>query len=474
MSFYRIYRPQIIHDIDNVSVQEALLRLLEKPVADLPHAYLFHGLRGGGKTTSARLIAKIFNCTKPTPKGPCGTCEQCTSIAAGNNLDVMEIDAASNRGIDEIRQLRDGINLMPSSAKFKIYIIDEVHMLTTEAFNALLKTLEEPPAHAVFVLATTDPQKVPVTIKSRCVSISFTKASVTELTKALGRIVKKEKIDIDEAGLTLIAQNADGSFRDAVKALEQVSFHKGTVTQDVIRSVLSMSEENVRKEFIQFLLESDLRKSMAMIEKLLVEGKDLRTFLVESLKDLETSLMSDIREGKPSQQQPRVTHIIEVLSHAYGNMRNVPIPQLPLELAIVELCGPAMQAASNDQHVSVPQKSSSPVYEVPVAPVSVPTAHVMPTAQIDTPQDSGSLTLEYLTQHWADVIAELKPYNHSVAGVMRSTRPVSVSHGIVRIEAFYTFHKEKLSEGKTRDIIATVLKKLFGENVRIEIVLGKK
>jgi DNA polymerase-3 subunit gamma/tau len=182
MSFYRIYRPQIIEEIDNIVVREAILRLLGKPKKDLPHAYMFTGPRGGGKTTAARIIAKLFNCTHPSAdSGPCGKCDQCVSIAEGRNLDVLEIDAASNRGIDEIRALRDGINLVPASADHKIYIIDEVHMLTTEAFNALLKTLEEPPAHAVFVLATTNPEKVPVTIKSRCVNISFAKASVEEL-----------------------------------------------------------------------------------------------------------------------------------------------------------------------------------------------------------------------------------------------------------------------------------------------------
>src|SRR3989344_9433328 len=150
-SFYRTYRPQVIDEIDNVSVRDRLLSLLTKDKKDLPHAYLFSGPRGAGKTTAARVIAKMFNCTKSTKGGPCGKCEQCTSISEGRNLDVLEIDAASNRGIDEIRALREAIGLAPSSAAFKIYIINEVHMLSTEAFNALLKTLEEPPAHVVFV-----------------------------------------------------------------------------------------------------------------------------------------------------------------------------------------------------------------------------------------------------------------------------------------------------------------------------------
>jgi len=162
MSFYRIYRPQVFEEIDNIRVREKMLSLLSKPVSELPHAFLFSGSKGTGKTTAARLIAKLFNCEKLSKtKGPCGECTSCVSIAEGHNIDVLEIDAASNRGIDDVRALRDAIALTPMSGKIKVYVIDEVHMLTTEAFNALLKTLEEPPAHAVFILATTDPQKVP-------------------------------------------------------------------------------------------------------------------------------------------------------------------------------------------------------------------------------------------------------------------------------------------------------------------------
>src|SRR3989344_3395814 len=188
MSFYRIYRPQVFEEIDNIRVREKMLSLLSKPVSELPHAFLFSGSKGTGKTTAARLIAKLFNCEKLSKtKGPCGECTSCVSIAEGHNIDVLEIDAASNRGIDDVRALRDAIALTPMSGKIKVYVIDEVHMLTTEAFNALLKTLEEPPAHAVFILATTDPQKVPATIQSRCVPISFAKATTEELEAALKR-----------------------------------------------------------------------------------------------------------------------------------------------------------------------------------------------------------------------------------------------------------------------------------------------
>jgi len=442
MSFYRTYRPQVIEEIDNVAVREQLLSLLTKDKKQLPHAFLFTGPRGSGKTTAARIVAKLFNCTKPSTKsGPCGKCDQCTSIAEGRNLDVLEIDAASNRGIDEIRQLRDTINLAPSGGAFKIYIIDEVHMLTTEAFNALLKTLEEPPAHAVFVLATTDPQKVPATIKSRCVVLTFHRATSAELAAALKRIVKAEKIDIEDSALTLLAAGVDGSFRDAVKLLEQVSFHKGKISVGVVRNLTSLSDESILAKFFENLAKKDTKVLLSIIEDLAADGKDIKTFLVDCLGRLQTELIAGAPESK---------ELIRRFTEAYALMKVSPIAELPLELVVVEYCGDTVAHAAPEIPV------------VPLSPISPPSPLV------------GLLTLEKLTEHWKDFIDELKPFNHSVAGVLRSARPKSVSGGIVTIEAFYQFHKDKLSESKTKDVLIAVLKKLFGEKVKVDVVLGKK
>lgn len=477
MSFYRIYRPTVIDEIDNVHVRERLLTFLKKEKNALPHAFLFSGPKGAGKTTAARIIAKLFNCTDKKTAGPCGICDQCRSIEKGTHMDVLEIDAASNRGIDDIRALREGIHLAPSQAAYKVYIIDEVHMLTTEAFNALLKTLEEPPSHAVFILATTDPGKVPVTVRSRCMELVFAKASKEELIHALTRIVKKEKISIDKDALMLIADMSDGAFRDAVKMLEQVSFSEGTVTKDMVRGLLSKTEDGVREEFLDILLsggnkKDSEKKALQIVRNVSDEGKDIKQFTADCMESLQQALVDAAVAGEKLDTKMRIVSLIKALSESWTLIRTCPIASLPLELMVVEFLD------AEEETVSTKQSSKSPVRPERADLKTIPSKREEEDQQ--NPQQNvknghlGMLSLEKLKTHWNDFIEALKPYNHSVAGVMRSARPKSIDGDTVVIEAYYKFHQERLSDPKVRDILASVLKKLFGENVRVEVVLGRK
>lgn len=461
MSFYRTYRPQLISEIDNVHVREQILSLLKKERSELPHAYLLTGPKGSGKTTTARIIAKLYTCTKFSKKtGPCGACDSCVTIARGTHMDVLELDAASNRGIDEIRELRDRIALTPVAGVYKIYIIDEVHMLTTEAFNALLKTLEEPPKHAVFILATTDAQKVPATIKSRCIQIPFRKATQDELVSALTKIVEKEHIRVDGDAITFIASIADGAFRDAVKLLEQVSFSTKQITLVAVTDMLATSDIGLRERFIHAMIEKNQDQALKCIDELVTNGKDVKQFTIDILKDSQNVLFSQIKGGTLSWDSVSCRQFITLTISAFGQMKTSPIVELPLELAVMEYC---------QKDTVIPPKIQEQEKETVMKEEKKPVVTVA-----DGETDTDLVSIEKLVDSWKEVIETVKPYNHSIAGVLRSAHPKNLSGNTFTIETQYAFHKDRLSEPKVRDILSVALKKLFGVKLSVEIVLSPK
>lgn len=478
MSFYRTYRPTIIDEVDNTEIKKRLHELLSKQPSDLPHAYLLTGPKGTGKTTSARIIAKLFVCTNRTKHGPCGTCDQCVSITAGRNIDVVEMDAASNRGIEEIRQLKAGIALAPISAAYKVYIIDEVHMLTTDAFNALLKTLEEPPAHAVFILATTDPQKVLPTIKSRCMELSFSKAQAEELRSALSRIIASEHLTIDDGAIERIIELSDGAYRDAVKMLEQMSLVSGPITRTRVDETLSVPTESLRNELFIALSQKDIQKALQSVTTLVEAGLDVRVFVTDCAAHIHSLLLGRYLPGKSPEKQTdqfsteELTKLADLFTGVYSLLRVSPVAELPLEVALVNYCG--VKSGGVKQ---VAQSEEKKVQKPPEEKKVVETTQSIREerhASKEKPTDGVELTLDKVKAHWSDVIDAMKPFNNSVSGVLRSARPISTDDGMIVIEAFYPFHKDRLSDIKVRDTLSSVFKKLFGVTVGIQIVLGKK
>lgn len=340
--FYLKYRPQTLLDIDNESVRTHLVNILEKK--QIPHAWLLTGTKGTGKTSTARIIAKAINCDKNTygKKGdsiePCNSCSNCTAITAGSALDVIEIDAASNRKIDDIRALIEQVKFAPVHMRYKVYIIDEVHMLTTESFNALLKTLEEPPASTIFLLATTEIDKLPKTIISRCLRLAFSKAEKTDVMRQLKRIVTEEKLSVPDDVLEFIATHCDHSFRDAAKLLEEVVSQNVTSIEKA-RQLLGMSENHAK--LMELIEKADQTGALEFIEGYDAKGGSIKTLIELILDDLHQLLLvkSGVRESSEKNNTltlSQISSLIKLLTTAYNTLRISPIEALPLEIALVE------------------------------------------------------------------------------------------------------------------------------------------
>jgi len=359
LTLYRKYRPQLFSEVIG---QEHIKKTLENEIkmGKISHAYLFSGPRGLGKTTLARIFAKAVNCEKRKEgqSEPCNQCFSCQEIISGKSLDLIEIDAASNRGINEIKELRDGVRFAPSRGKYKVFIIDESHQITSDAFNALLKTLEEPPEHAIFILVTTEAHKVPFTIASRCQKFNFSKVPLSEILKRLVKIVRLEGIKVEEKVLKNIARMSQGFVRDAESLLAQVlSLGDKEITLEEAEIILPRSEFEKISEFTEYLLKKDLQKSIGLINKLVEEGVDLKQFnldLIEFLRKIllikigsevekysfsldekiEKNFLSLAKEIKTDDLIKTIEEFIKVKT----SLEYSDIPQLPFELAVVKIC----------------------------------------------------------------------------------------------------------------------------------------
>lgn len=450
MVYYRKYRPQLISELDLLSVREKLTSILSSN--EIPHAFLFTGSKGLGKTSSARILAKAINCEK-RKKGivePCNTCSACITITNGSAVDVLEIDAASNRGIDEIRDLRERIKFSPSSLKTKIYIIDEVHMLTTEAFNALLKTLEEPPSHVMFILATTETHKLPETIMSRVFQLTFEKPSGAELARSLERIVKGEDLEMEDGVLAKIGVLSDGAFRDGAKILEELSLQSKNkkITHELLEKVYKTgSVDALVLELVHVTLEKRTKESIDAIVKLTENNADFKQVMEKMAHVLHAQLLESVA-SKNTDKTHSLQQLLKLLDEAYKNLRGAVLPSLPLEIAVIEFCLEVQAAVVHTTHAESVKKDEN----VKVA-VEKSVPHVVHTS---SDQETFKKLVELINAE-----------NKILAGLLRGSH-LEIRNEKVFIKPQSTFHLGKLSEDKNKAIIESHLEAVLGRKLQLE------
>ncbi|HEV8354984.1 MAG TPA: DNA polymerase III subunit gamma/tau [bacterium] len=526
VSFYRKWRPQVFEDIIG---QQRVTRTLQNAIRTkrVVHAYLFAGHRGTGKTTTARIFAKALNCLSspdPVPE-PCNVCANCEAISGGFSVDVIEIDAASNRRIEEIRDIRDRVHFAPTQGRYKVYILDEAHMLTPEAANALLKTLEEPPEQAVFVLVTTEPHKLPATILSRCQRYDFRRVSLGEIMDRLQRIAGGEGFVIDRDALELIAMSADGSVRDAESVLDQLaSFAEGPITRDDVLAVLGTIEEEAAIRFADAVISRDVAAGLSLINQFVAEGKDMRQVLRAMIDHFRNLLVAkttgspaeilDIpeRRGEALRAQAEpvplsdILRALQVLSESDVEARearlSVPVRFL-LEIAFVRLCRPEMDpslAGLSARLQALEQRmgmaAASPPSGAPAPPAEAPApadrphgaasstrrtapAPVEPAGQSAQPapptngEVKAAVSIDDVRNQWARILEQLKRTKMFCHALLIEGIPLRVEGStlIVGLRTGYNFHIENLHKPENRSVVEAALEQVLLTRLRLQCTI---
>jgi len=477
-TLYRKYRPgKFAEVIAQNHIKVTLQNEIES--GKLAHAFLFSGPRGIGKTTIARILAKSLNCTKRKGTEPCCECESCLEIRNGNSLDLVEIDAASNRGIDEIRELREQTRYTPTKGNYKIFIIDEAHMLTTQAFNALLKTLEEPPAHAIFIMATTEIHKIPETIISRCQRFDFRKVPINDIASHLEDIAKQEKIKVETKVLENIARISEGYLRDAISLLGQIlALGEKEISEEEASLVIPRSDWQQVLALLEYIFQGKTRDAILLINRLVEEGVDLEHFtytVIESLRkillakvtadwqevswDFGEAALKSLTENVEGLSPNRLVGIIDVFMEAFLNLKKTKIVQLPLEMAVVKVID---NLGNGQDHDETPPSVASSRSKPEARSVGQPEASVKPAAV------NARINLNQVKQKWPEVIEALKSHNHSLASFLMVGSPLDIEDDKIIVGFKFNFHYERIKEPKNLEIVKEVLAKIFSVKLSLE------
>lgn len=489
-TIYRTYRPKTFADLTD---QEHIVTTLQNEIklGTLAHAYLFSGPRGVGKTTTARLLAKAVNCTARAKDSgePCNECGACQQINDGRHIDVIEVDAASQTGVDNVRDnIIANAEFRPTSATYKVFIIDEVHMLSTGAFNALLKTLEEPPAYVIFILATTELHKLPATVISRCQRFHFKKISYDEMMKRLTMIAKAEDVEVAEEVLAKIIAKSDGCLRDAESLLGQVfSLHLKKITAKDTELMLPTSDSDSLATFIEHIFKNETTAALELLHKQIDEGASTDQFALGLLEMLRAILViqatnqtklyqADFSDQALQKLQslagvitaPQLIAIIETALKRRLEIKTAPVPQLPLEMFAVESA--LIVAGIAPAKPLIPAPTTTPTIEKKTPIIETPATAPAPATPA-SPRAPSTITLEAVQKQWNKIVDEIDVSNRSLTFILKMCRLDSCTNGYLTVAVPYSFHKEKLEEIKSRKIIDTILEKNLGEKIFISCII---
>jgi DNA polymerase-3 subunit gamma/tau len=500
-TLYRDYRPKTFSEIIG---QEHIKRTLKNAIANgsFSHAYLFTGPRGTGKTTSARIVARAINCLHQKKGEPDNSCAICNSFLNGSSLDLLEIDAASNTGVENIREIIERLAFSPAEAKYKVFIIDEVHMLSKGAFNALLKTLEEPPAHAVFILATTEVNKVPATIISRTQRFDFTRINNLELLKHLKSVSKDAGIKIDDESLALVVQAADGGVRDALSILDKLAAFGSTDRQST-EMLLGLANASDIRKLTDFIIAKDPAGALDHVRALFSAGLDpvqfnrdfleyLRLLLTHLLgaqkisSILDNQLSEDLARHATGISLNRLLFCIRLFLRANKDFESSPSAELPLEAAIVEAClsdgagggskpnggngaGNAMSGSVNAASISA--RNSETISKSSVE--EQPADETQTSSQTVLDSNIPTISIEQLAQNWPEIMQEIKAQNSPMLALIKSAHVKECINNHIVLVCEYAFHKDSFAQKKNKDTFLGVLDKHFNSRFTLEVLVEK-
>lgn len=508
-ALYRRFRPKTF---DQVLGQEHITTTLKNQIINqnIGHAYIFSGTRGTGKTSTAKIFARAVNCTHSIDGNPCNTCEICSGLLDESIMDVIEMDAASNNSVDDIRELREKVKYPPSKARYKVYIIDEVHMLSDSAFNALLKTLEEPPKHLIFILATTEVEKLPQTILSRCQRFDFKRVTTKDIVKNLNNICGEIGIEVEESALNLIARNSDGAMRDALSLLDQcISFGEGTLTYEDALKTLGIANEDLLFNLVDNIEEKNLEKALHIVDDIIQNGKDINQFIKDliyhfrnlmiaktstnplDIIDLEKETVGRYKEQSENISLPFILKALQILNEGQNQAKWSSQPRIILEMVVVKLIElrdeltlaqriEKLEKVIESGNIKVSQKKE-PIEKVKSEKPSkkeVPIQNEKKEVEEEKIiiDDGKEINIADIKREWANVLKAIKKKRISTQALLLEGSPMDYQNNILTIgfKEGYGLHREALGKKDNKEFVEKSVSNYFNKNIRVEFVMAKE